>query len=567
MVFKTLHSYIFRELLRIFVLTATALTTLMAFGGTFRPLTRQGIEIGQLMGLLLNLMPAMLAYAIPIAALFAAVLVYWRMSTDNELTACRAGGISFITIVLPAFALGAAVMIVDFGFVNYVVPRFLQKTEQAVLRDLGSLIVGQINKNEKFAYDRMVVYADGAELEPSADPDVSEVVLRGMAATLQERGKPFTVVAREARLRIHNIPGLDATEMSIEVKDASAFDPSNTFRKLTFSLDSSVFNGRPYPVPSLLKSKPKFLNFRQLQALNQDPSSFPGVAEIIAGIADMSRYEVITERLQQEWQAARAKNKPLVLEQSAFGSGPANELRVYAAAGVIDPEAAPDKALSLTGTPVRVEQWVRGRLESTFTADAADVALSNDQLTGTGVSASLELHGNVKRRDHIKNIDPVGTGSTSLSGIVLPNEMKSIPGVTSNLQDMTGPQKLELLDFAAASPQPKLRKLRADVGKKMQDLFQKIKSEFHSRASFSVSCLTLVLFGAALGILLRGKNPLAVFVLGFVPAIVLVLLITAGRQLAEGDPRNVTKGIVLIWAGNAVLLALVAGVYGKLLRQ
>jgi hypothetical protein len=281
----------------------------------------------------------------------------------------------------------------------------------------------------------------------------------------------------------------------------------------------------------------------------------------------MSRYEVITERLQQEWQAARAKNKPLVLEQSAFGSGPANELRVYAAAGVIDPEAAPDKALSLTGTPVRVEQWVRGRLESTFTADAADVALSNDQLTGTGVSASLELHGNVKRRDHIKNIDPVGTGSTSLSGIVLPNEMKSIPGVTSNLQDMTGPQKLELLDFAAASPQPKLRKLRADVGKKMQDLFQKIKSEFHSRASFSVSCLTLVLFGAALGILLRGKNPLAVFVLGFVPAIVLVLLITAGRQLAEGDPRNVTKGIVLIWAGNAVLLALVAGVYGKLLRQ
>src|ERR1041384_5558545 len=103
MVYKTLHSYILRELLRIFLLTASALTTLLAFGGMFKPLTKQGIEISQLMVIMLNLMPAMLAYAIPIAALCAAVLVYWRMSTDNELTACRAGGISFISIVTPAF--------------------------------------------------------------------------------------------------------------------------------------------------------------------------------------------------------------------------------------------------------------------------------------------------------------------------------------------------------------------------------------------------------------------------------------------------------------------------------
>ena len=37
MVYKTLHWYIFRELMRIFLLTASALTTLLAFGGTFKP--------------------------------------------------------------------------------------------------------------------------------------------------------------------------------------------------------------------------------------------------------------------------------------------------------------------------------------------------------------------------------------------------------------------------------------------------------------------------------------------------------------------------------------------------
>src|SRR6185369_7150304 len=109
----------------------------------------QGIDVGHVMVLMFNLMPAMLAYAIPIAALFAAVLVYWRMSTDNELTACQAGGVSFMAIVLPAFALGVAVASVDLMFVNYVVPRFLQATERAVRKDLGSWIVSQIERQEQ----------------------------------------------------------------------------------------------------------------------------------------------------------------------------------------------------------------------------------------------------------------------------------------------------------------------------------------------------------------------------------------------------------------------------------
>jgi len=69
MIYRTLHVYILRELLRVFLMTASALTTLLAFGGMFKPLTRQGIDIGQVMVLMFNLMPAMLAYAIPIAAL------------------------------------------------------------------------------------------------------------------------------------------------------------------------------------------------------------------------------------------------------------------------------------------------------------------------------------------------------------------------------------------------------------------------------------------------------------------------------------------------------------------
>ena len=40
------------------------------------------------------------------AALFATTVVYGRLSADNELTACRAGGLSHLTVTLPAFILG-----------------------------------------------------------------------------------------------------------------------------------------------------------------------------------------------------------------------------------------------------------------------------------------------------------------------------------------------------------------------------------------------------------------------------------------------------------------------------
>jgi len=252
MIYRTLHTYILRELLRVFFLTASALTTLMAFGGTFRPLTKQGIDVRELLVIVMNMMPAMLAYAIPVAALFAAVLVYWRMSTDNELTACRAGGVSFTSIVLPAFVLGLAVASVDLMFVNYVVPRFLQSTERAVRQDMGSLLVSQIGRQEKFQMEGLplVVTANSAELRPSNDPNKSVVVLDGMAASVVDKqGKPtYMAVAQQAIIEIQNLPKEDAAEVSFQVRNSSAFDPTNGYKKISMTLNWTEFTGKPYRV-------------------------------------------------------------------------------------------------------------------------------------------------------------------------------------------------------------------------------------------------------------------------------------------------------------------------------
>jgi lipopolysaccharide export system permease protein len=558
MVYKTLHWYIFRELLRIFLMTASALTTLMAFGGTFKPLTRQGIEIGQLLSLIMNLMPAMLAYAIPIAALFAAVLVYWRLSTDNEITACRASGISFVAVVMPALFLGLMVASVDLVFVNYVVPVFVQRGERAIISDLGSLITTQINQSEKFEFGRYIVYADAARQEASPLPNTSLVILNGMAVlkTNKNKGKPDAiVVARQAILTITNQTDGSDAEIAIRLAEGTAFDPTN-FKKVSGSISELNEGGHAILVPSPLKSKPKFLNVRELFSYDDNPTLFRPVKDVIDKIEEKYDYQVVAQRLFDEWKDRAAAGDPMSFYTASNEGAGKDLVRVFAPHAALNAE----KQLVLVetpGHPVRVDTYRGNVLHTTYTCGVLDVNLASDNYSGAGMTGSLQLHEHVLRTDHVRSIGPDVSGPVLLPDLVLSSALTTVPSME--------PRKL-LMD-AHASDVKSMRGLAADASVEVNKLFHSIKSELHSRSSFSLSCLTLVLLGAALGLLMRGYNPLAVFVVGFVPALMMVLLITAGREMAEGSSKMAHTGIALIWAGNVVLLAMVAAVYAKLLRQ
>jgi lipopolysaccharide export LptBFGC system permease protein LptF len=559
MVFKTLHWYIFRELLRIFMLTASALTTLMAFGGMFRPLTKHGVEVAQLMTIMMYLMPAMLAYAIPIAALFAAVLVYWRLSTDNELTACRASGISFVTIVMPALILGVAVASVDLVFVNYVVPKFLQRAERAVIADIGSIITTRVNRQEVIPFENYVIYADTAVQSPSPEPDQVVIVLGGAAATWLKDGKPTLIVsARQAQatIRTTSIPET-AVELTINnLVDATAFDPQS-FERYTGTVES-LLGGRSLILPSMVKSKPKFLNLTKLREYNLDPSEFDPVKKELNHIATRFRYQAVGALIYEMWRTqAAGGTKPLVFKIPGNAIGTLDELHIYAPFAALDA----DKQLFFAGDAakaIEIRQYSNKKLLFTYTCHEAAFALATDELSNSGMTVSLQLRKSVTSLDHIRKLSGSPGDTKVLAGIVVPDAFRSVPL----------PAPMELLSYARNGLSIPMREAAFKADVQIAKLRHTIKSELHSRGSFSVSCLLLVLLGAALGILLRGKNPLAVFVVGFVPAIFLVLLITAGRQMAEGiNVRNVTIGLSLIWAGNAVLLAMVMGVYAKLLRQ
>src|SRR5690606_5553408 len=84
---RTLFWYVFRDLLKIFLLASAGLAGIMSFGGLLRPVTEHGLDSTQVVQILTYFLPAMTTYSLPIAALFATTMVYGRLSNDNEITA------------------------------------------------------------------------------------------------------------------------------------------------------------------------------------------------------------------------------------------------------------------------------------------------------------------------------------------------------------------------------------------------------------------------------------------------------------------------------------------------
>ncbi len=104
---KTLNFYVAKNFLYTFLMAMLVLT----FGMTGARLVKvfeyisNGVHISTAFVFMLYVLPIALAFTIPWAALVSIMLVFGRLSADNEITAMRACGVSILQIVAPIIAL------------------------------------------------------------------------------------------------------------------------------------------------------------------------------------------------------------------------------------------------------------------------------------------------------------------------------------------------------------------------------------------------------------------------------------------------------------------------------
>jgi len=131
---KLLDRYVTRQFLLTFFMLVLGLPLLFIIGDITDNIDKyldRGVSMGRLALSYLYQMPLFIQYAFPIAALVATVFTVGSMTRHQEITAAKAGGISFYRVFLPILALGVVLSFAAFGL-GELVPFTLRKRAELV---------------------------------------------------------------------------------------------------------------------------------------------------------------------------------------------------------------------------------------------------------------------------------------------------------------------------------------------------------------------------------------------------------------------------------------------------
>jgi lipopolysaccharide export LptBFGC system permease protein LptF len=553
---KTLFWYVLKDLLKIFLMASGVLAGIMSFGGLLKPLMQFGLSGWQVAQMLMYFMPATQTYSLPIAAIFATTVVYGRLSADNELTACRAHGISYLTMALPAFILGLVLSLVSLVCLSYVVPRFTLKAEKVAFQSLAEVVQKNITRTHQIKLDDYVIYAESAELQPSPPdrPDDEIVILHGPMFCSFDRiteadGKTKVNVpsefftARNATAVIHQAG--DHVEFTAYLDEGTTVPRELKGSATLGGLGAGVFG--PVEQDSPIRENSKFMDIQQLKEIYRDPGKGRKVREIYAKIT----------RQEQEQQFLASVLSGLKLEPHRYVFQNGNEtLTLKVERGVRLPARVLHGKLTLISSgptstrDIHLERARGGEVLTTQDAWQLSLRPAADNETGR-MKMQFDM------ADVLVGADENRSPRSSLSqpfSIPMPEELRSI--------DQRGP------GFYSHRASAKSDDPRNRLAWKMKSLRNAVEAELHSRASFAMSCLILVMVGCALGMMFKTGNYLSAFALSVIPALISIALVVTGQHVSENTAANALKlGLSLIWGGNLAVLILAVGLLAHLRRQ
>jgi lipopolysaccharide export system permease protein len=188
-----------------------------------------GLQTGDVLAILGALLAMLSAYAVPVAFLFGVLVAVGRLSSDSELTAMRALGLSLGQFLLPFLVLAVAVAAATAWLLAEVEPHARTRLRQ-VAADVASR--GAIVEPGTFQrLDR-----DGRRLLLVDARDEGSNVLRGVMLTdRSEDEHAFTVVAERAQFRVE----VEQSKAHLVLEDGDihfeSADPNeDSYRRIAF---------------------------------------------------------------------------------------------------------------------------------------------------------------------------------------------------------------------------------------------------------------------------------------------------------------------------------------------
>jgi lipopolysaccharide export LptBFGC system permease protein LptF len=526
----TLHRYIFRELFRVFLLATIALTLMMSLGSMYRPIQKYGVGPEQVIHLLGYFLPITLTFVLPMSALFAASLVYGRFASDNELSACRASGVSLMTLIYPGLCLGILVSIATLVLSFHVVPAFVHRAERTIKANAKQILFRNIQRKGYYVIPggKFRIYAD----HESSEADTLEGVV---IVQTHGTGIDKMITAKGAKIVFESQKNIN--EVSILAKD--------TFR---IDQDSQAYSGE-LPIlsefPSLLTDNIKFQRIDDIKRIQADLMNFYPIRQLAMTCRSQLAIELMHGAIVNSLRESNDKSYQFV-------SG--GRIVLFTAGDV---RKGSKQTIELGGPVVLLEfdkdlhtlicRWECGgatiQLESSQPDSKFEMILKDPSYDRGDFKGFAQQH--VVRQ------------------IPLGDQYEGRLAEGSLLETIA---QLGTEDAILKDPSNEMMSLRRQLEFKINKTRSEISAEIHSRLVFGLGCTTLILMGIALGIIFKGGHLLSAFGASSIPAAVLIVCIMAGKELTKNPATAAAAGTVVMWAGLAGLSMLAFLIYRRLLR-
>ncbi|HUT45426.1 MAG TPA: LptF/LptG family permease [Sedimentisphaerales bacterium] len=542
----TLHRYIFRELLRVFILAVVALTLMLSLGSILQPVQEYGVGPRQVIHFMGYFLPITLTFVLPMAALFACSLVYGRFAGDSELDACRASGISLIRLVYPGLILAIMVTIANLLLSFYVMPVFVHRAEQSLRTDAKKILFRNIQRKRYYEDpdNRYLIYADEANEQNNT---LSGVVVHEM----NKKNKIKNIFTAEVA-QIKFIPHEISTEVHIQVYKSGQMGAE--------SEGGAEWGSFTMELGPMLSDEIKFKKIDQMRDIEADPMNFYPIAEL----ARETYAQFIIELLAHDINTTiidPSKNSP----EDTNGAdryyellGMPNSVRFTAGRCSTKEE---ELELSDENEVTVIEYDTESRqILRTLICEKAVLHIEGDKLTPTLTmdisNARKDGSDDIKMRDIIH-------------GLIPPQIMDNF---SHKVKTESGSLKVELLTFdllelSGLQPSDSLKELESELSKEIRRALVQIIAEIHTRLVFGIGCIPMILIGIGLGIIKKGGHLLTAFGASCIPAAVLIVCMMSGKNLIKSQGLGSVTGIALMWAGLVFLILLVIAIYHRLLKN
>jgi len=509
----TLQRYIFRELFKVFVLAAVALTLMLSIGMILRPVQEYGVGPKQVIHLIGYFLPITLTFILPLSALFAASLVYGRFAADNELTACKASG--------------------------HVMPVFVKRAVKSTQADAKQILFRNIQRRGYFKMppdEKFLIYADIAD---SKTDTLSGVII------IERKGSSVASIITADGAKIHFVVHDNFNEVQIKAY--------NVYQMGSEKEGGFYFGSIPITreFGSLIDDDIKFKKLGEIKEIQKDMMLFRPIEKLAKETYSQFVTELLAQDIYNEFE--KDANNPYILR------GEPNNASFTADLCSVTEE----NAVELSGN-VRVREFdaVSGNTYRTFTCSKALLKIEGNELAPT-----LKLDLNNPQYKLSNGI--IGLSQRHIiRGLFVPEAVDK----QLTTEDIIKAISPATTAKALTKPSSRLRSLQARLLRRILKTQIGITAETNARLVFGIGCVPLIMIGIAFGIIKKDGHLLSAFGISAMTAAVLIVCIMMGKNITKNigsgnDLSNINLGVMIMWSGVVFLVATGAFIYRKLLKN